>query len=68
MTVCCIITSCVKISLFTRFGGRCCFHLQDYVIWFRPMLKHLVTMDIEAAFSTLRTNLLSYLLSVSRRP
>lgn len=68
MTVCCVITSCVKIRLFTRFGGRCFFHLQVYVIWFRPMLKHLVILNIESALSTLRTNLLSYALSVSRRP
>ena len=68
MTVCCVITSCAKISLFTRFGGRCCFHLQDYVIWFRLMLKHSLALNIEAAFSIFRTNLISYALSGSRRP
>ena len=67
-TVWCVITSCAKIRLFTRFGGRCCFHLEDYVIWFRPMLKHSLTLNIEAAFSTFRTNLLTYALSGSRRP
>lgn len=68
MTVCRVVKSCAKISLFTRFGGRCRFHLQDYAIWFRPMLKHSVILNIEAAFSTFRTNLLSYALSGSRRP
>jgi hypothetical protein len=67
MTVCRFITSCAKISLFTRFEGMCCFHLQDYVIWFKLMLKQSVTLNTEIAFSTFRTNLLSYALSGSRR-